>query len=61
MSSRKPEDIRAEIEAERERLASAIDTLGTDAKRTGRRASVVLGAAAGLMTLRKVGRAFRKK
>lgn len=59
---RTPEQIRGEIEAEREHLAAAIGALETDAKRTGVLASYVVAAAAGVLTLRKLitGRRRRK-
>ena len=62
MSERRtPDQVRAEIESEREQLAAAIGTLGADAKRTGRMASYAVAAAGGLVTLRKLRRRRKRK
>ena len=51
---RTPEQVRGEIEAEREQLAAALGALGGDAKRAGRLASLALASAAGVLTLRRL-------
>jgi hypothetical protein len=54
------EQVRGEIEVEREQLAEALGTLGSDAKRAGLLGSLLAVAGAALLVVRRVAAGRRR-